>query len=117
MHPTKGTNILLGGTIVAKTVPHGRLLRLKTVSDEVEQHVLKTVRRKPNEPAQPPKPPPYDIWHRRLAHLGPWNLRKVEKFVTDMAIDLETLLKQEDRYSCEACISGSQTRNLSDTPM
>jgi len=85
MHPTKGTNILLGD--MAKIVPHGKLLHLKMVSDEVEEHALKTVGRKPNEPAQPPKPLAYDTWHRRFAHLGPWNLRKVEKLVKGMAID------------------------------
>jgi len=41
MHPTKGTNILLGSKIVSTTAPHGKLLRLKTVSDE--EHALKTV--------------------------------------------------------------------------
>ena len=69
MHPTRGTNILLRGKIVAKTVPHGKVLRLKTV----EENVLKTVGRKPAEPAQP-KPLPYNVWYHRFAHLGPWNL-------------------------------------------
>ncbi|HTS05200.1 MAG TPA: DDE-type integrase/transposase/recombinase, partial [Candidatus Eisenbacteria bacterium] len=112
MHPTKGTNILLSGKIVARTVPHGKLWRLKTVSEE---HALKTVGRKPAEPVLP-KPLPYDTWHRRFVHLGPWNLRKAEKLVDGMAIDPETLPKG-DGYACEACISGSQTRNLSDAPM
>jgi len=31
---------------------------------------LPPVGRKPNEPGQPPKPLPYDTWHRRFAHLG-----------------------------------------------
>ena len=112
MHPTRGTNILLRGKIVATTVPHGKLLRLKLVSDE--EHALKTVGRKPAEPAHP-KLLPYNICHRRFAHLGPWNLRKVEKLVDGMAIDPETL--PQEGYACEACISGSQTRNLSDAPM
>ena len=114
MHPIKGTNILLGGTIVAKTVPHGKLWRLKTVSDEGEEHALKTVGRKPVKPVQA-RQLSYGIWHRRFAHLGPWNLQKVEKLIDGMAIDPETLPKEG--YACEACISGSQTRNLSDTPM
>jgi len=71
MHPVRGTNILLGDYIVAKTVPHGKLWRLKTVDNgESEIHALKTVGPKPKEP-QPPKPLSYDIWHRRFAHLGP----------------------------------------------
>ena len=52
-HPIKGTNLLLSGVIVAKTVPHGKLWRLKTVSDENEEHALKTVGREPVEPFQP----------------------------------------------------------------
>ena len=66
MHPTKGTNILLGDMVVAKTFPHGKLLCLKTV----EEHAFKTVGRKPTKPVQP-KPLPYDTWHHRFAHLGP----------------------------------------------
>jgi len=50
-HPIKGTN-LRSGVIVAKTVPHGKLWRLKTVSDENEEHALKTVGREPVEPFQ-----------------------------------------------------------------
>jgi len=111
MHPTKGTNILLGDVIVTKTVSHGKLWRLKTVSNE---HVLKSVGRKPVELVQA-KPLPYDIWHRCFAHLGPWNLQKAENLVDGMAINLETLPKKG--YACEGCISGSQTRNFSDAPM
>jgi transposase InsO family protein len=112
MHPTRGINILLGDHIVAKTVPHGKLWRLKTVDGEL--YALKTVGPKPKEP-QPPKPLSYNIWHRRFAHLGPWNLQLVQKLVEGMAIDPETLPKEG--YACEACILGSQTRNLSDAPM
>jgi hypothetical protein len=111
MHPTRGINIFLGEYIVAKTVPRGKLWRLKTVDGE---HPLKTVGRKPEEP-QPPKALPYEIWHHRFAHLGPWNLQKVQKLVDGMIIDPATLPKEG--YACKACISGSQTRNLSDAPM
>ena len=115
MHPTRGTSILLGDIIIAKTVPHGKLLRLKTISGENEFSALKTVGRKPIDPQ--PKPLSYSIWHRRFVRLGPWNLQKAQKLVTGMAIDPETLPKEGDGYTCEACISGSQTRNLSDAPM
>jgi hypothetical protein len=117
MHPTRGINILLGDYIVAKTVPHGKLWRLKTVDGENqihEIHALKTVGPKPKEPQQP-KALSYDIWHRRYADLGPWNLQLVQKLVDGMAIDPATLPKEG--YACEPCILGSQTRNLSDTPM
>lgn len=112
MHPVKGTNILADNYIVAKTVSHGKLWRLKTVDDEL--HALKTVGRKSKE-SQPPKPLPYQVWHRRFAHLGQWNLQKAEKLVEGMVIDPQTF--PEDGDNCEACISGSQTRNLSDAPM
>src|SRR5271163_846394 len=111
MHPTRGINIILGDYIVAKTVPHGKLWRLKTVDGEL--HALKMVGPKPKD--LQPKPLSYNIWHRRFAHLGPWNLQKVERLVEGMAIDPET--RPKEGYACEACISGSQTRNLSDAPM
>jgi hypothetical protein len=90
MHPTRGINILLGDYIIAKTVPHGKLWRLKTVDGEF---ALKTAGRKPEEP-QPPKPLSYEVWHRRFAHLGPWNLQKVQKLVEGMAIHPDTLPKE-----------------------
>jgi Integrase core domain len=46
---------------------------------------------------------------------GAWNLQLVQKLVEGMAIDPESLPKEG--YPCEACILGSQTRNLSDAPM
>ncbi|HEU0048972.1 MAG TPA: hypothetical protein VFQ43_15375, partial [Nitrososphaera sp.] len=113
MHPTRGINILLGDYIVAKTVPHGKLWRLKTVDGRDEIYALKMVGPKPKDPQ--PKPLSYNIWHRRFAHLGPWNLQKVAKLVEGMVIDPDTLPKEG--YACEACISGSQIRNLSDVPM
>jgi gag-polypeptide of LTR copia-type len=111
MHPVRGIDILLGNHIIARTV-----WRLKTVDGEcaLKAEALKTVGPKPTNP-QPPKALSYEIWHRRFAHLGPWNLQKVEKLVEGMAIDSKTL--PTEGYACEACISGSQTRNLSDAPM
>jgi transposase InsO family protein len=114
MHPTRGINIILGDYIVAKTVPQGKLWRLKTVEDRLHaERALKMVGPKPKDPS--PKVLPYEIWHRRFAHLGPWNLQKAQKLVIGMAIDPATLPKEG--YACEACILGSQTRNLSDAPM
>src|SRR5579871_3891619 len=111
MHPTKGTNILYDGEIIAKTVPYGGLSRLKTV-DTDETAAYKAKGQEPKEKSTPKLP--YDVWHRRFAHLGPWNLIKVEKMVDGMRIDEATLPKDE---LCEACIKGSQTRDLNDKPM
>ena len=121
MHPTRGTNILKNGHIVAMTVPHGKLKRLQTVDNNgvVDQgspiSALKTVGRKPIEPTEP-RVLPYETWHRRLAHLGPWNVKKLQQLANGIAIDAATLPKI-DSDPCEACIQGHQTRNLSDTPM
>ena len=121
MHPTRGTNILKNGHIVAMTVPHGKLKRLQTVDNNgvVDQgspiSALKTVGRKPTEPVKP-RVLPYETWHRRLAHLGPWNVKKLQQLANGIAIDATTLPKT-DSDPCEACIQGHQTRNLSDTPM
>ena len=60
MHPMKGTNILLYGKIVVTTIPHGKLLHLKIVHDEVKEHRFKMVVRKPAASAQP-KPLLYNI--------------------------------------------------------
>jgi hypothetical protein len=55
----------------------------------------------------------YEIWHRRFAHLGPWNFQKVQKLVEAVTIDSQTpqgglRLRGMQR---------SQTCNLSDAPM
>src|SRR5579871_1244023 len=111
MYPMKGTNILYDSEIIAKTVPYDGLSRLKTV-DIDETAVYKARGEEPKEKSTPKLP--YDVWHRRFAHLGPWNLIKVEKMVDGMRIDEATLPKDE---LCEACIKGSQTRDLNDKPM
>ena len=117
MHPTKGTNIFKDGKLVAKTVAHGKLLRLKTIDTdnaaEVDIKALKATGPKPSEPRVLALP--YDVWHRRLAHLGPQNVKKLQGMATGIAIDTKTFPTLDD--ACVACIQGKQTRNLSDTPM
>src|SRR5271170_4688994 len=58
MHPIRGTNILLGNRIVAKTVPHGKLWRLKMIGES--EHALKMVGLKSSQPPQP-NPLSYDV--------------------------------------------------------
>jgi len=113
MHPMKGTNIFKDGTLIAKTVPHGKLLRLKTIETDEADMALKATGPKPSKPQTPALP--YDVWHRRLVHLGPQNVKKLQGMATGIAIDAKTFPTPDD--ACEACIQGKQTRNLSDTPM
>jgi transposase InsO family protein len=120
MHQSTGTNILKDGHIVATTVPHGKLKRLRTVGkdgiiDQGSPTALKVVGRKHREPAEP-QALPYDTWHRRLAHLGPWNVRKLQQLADGITVDSATFPKN-DLDPCEPCIQGHQTRNLNDAPM
>ena len=89
INPIKGTNILLVHIVIAKTVPRGKLLRLKTVSD---QHALKTVGCKPADQS-----------HLRTAFgtvvspiWEPGNLQQVGELVGGMAIDPETFPREGD---------------------
>jgi len=96
MHPMRGTNILKDNSIVATTVPHGKLKRLRTINGTINEgsfiSALKTVGRKPIKPAEP-QPLPYDVWHRRLAHLGPWNVKYDLFAVTRKMASVGWLLK------------------------
>jgi transposase InsO family protein len=114
MHPTRGTKIIKDGRVLATTVPHGKLSRLRTVGVDDGANALKMTGPRPNEPPEPQELP-YDVWHRRLAHLSPWNLKKAQQMATGIAIDATTFPTSEER--CEACIQGGQTRHLSDKPM
>src|SRR5579859_958111 len=88
MHPQRGTKIIKDGRVVTTTVPHGKLSRLRTIDKDVEEvSALKTTSPKPLETPEPAKPLPYDTWHRRLAHLGPWNVRKAQQLANGIAID------------------------------
>jgi len=115
MHPTKGTRVIRNDEVFATTVTYGRLQRLKIPNDSDDgKHIAqKATGPKPTTPEL--QKLPYDTWHRRLAHLGPWNVKKLQGMANGMAIDMETFSIEDDQ--CEACIQGHQTRNLSDTPM
>ena len=113
MHPKRGTKIIKDGRVVATTVPHGKLSRLRTI-DKVDVSALKTTGPKPLETPEPAKLP-YDTWHRRLAHLGPWNVKKAQQVAKGIAIDAATFPADDEK--CEACIQGGQTMHYSDKPM
>src|SRR5579871_4424427 len=81
MHPTKGTNILRDGEVIAKTVSYGGLTRLKTIDNEIAAYKARG-----KEATKPPQKLPYGVWHRRFAHLGAWNLKRVEQMVDRIRI-------------------------------
>jgi transposase InsO family protein len=112
MHPQRGTKIIKDGRVVATTVPHGKLSRLRTIN-KIDVSALKTTSPKPLETPEPAKLP-YDIWHRRLAHLGPLNVKKTQQLAKGIAIDGATFPADD---KCEACIQGGQTMHYSDKPM
>jgi hypothetical protein len=109
MHPQRGTKIIKDGRVVATTVPHGKLARIKTIDVSINVSALKTTNSKLIQL-------PYDTWHRRLAHLGPWNVKKVEQLAKGVAIDPKTFPVENDD-KCEACIQGGQTMHYGDQAM
>jgi hypothetical protein len=110
MHPQRGTKIIKDGRVVATTVPHGKLSRLRTV-DSIDANALKTTGPGPSEPATLP----YDTWHRRLGHLGPSNVKKAQDLAKGISVDAATFPADDDK--CKACIQGGQTMHYSDQPM
>ena len=114
MHPQCGTKIIMDGRVVATTVPHGKLSRLRTIDRDVNIGALKTSGPKPLATQEPSKLP-YDTWHRRLAHLGLGNVKKIQQMATGIAIDTATFPAEDEK--CESCIQGGQTMHYSQKPM
>src|SRR5271169_5018655 len=103
--PGLGLNIFREDILIAKTVRNqGGLFRLLTEVTDI--HAMA---------AQIPETitPEIDvnIWHRRLAHLGEDNVRKLAKVVNGMRIKFRTTVGV-----CEACLEGKQTCQPSHKP-
>src|SRR5436190_5749024 len=82
--PGHGVRIFHGNTLVAKTVrEQGGLFRLKT---SMNTYAMKA--RIPETIITPELD--VNIWHRRLAHLGEDNVRKLAKMVAGMKIKFRT---------------------------
>ena len=109
MHPVKGVNILKDGEIIARTIAPGRLYHLYTIEDKSFAHKAKA-----KQPA-PPKLIAYDIWHRRLTHLGKDNFLKLPKLATGITVNESSIPKEQN--SCEPCIQGKQHRNIVKEPV
>jgi hypothetical protein len=59
MHPKRGTKIIKDGRVVATTVPHGKLSRLRTIDKDIDVSAMKVTGPKPLETPEPAKLP-YD---------------------------------------------------------
>ena len=108
MHPQRGTKIIKDGRVVATTVPHGKLSRIRTIDSPNGASAFKSTTRESIQL-------PYDVWHRRLAHLGPSNVKKAVQLAKGIAIDPSTFPVDNDK--CVACIQGGQTMHYSDQAM
>ena len=98
--PGYGLRIFHGDSLVAQSVQvAGGLFRLKTLHDSAVALA-----------AQVKEPADLDvrIWHRRLAHLGEENIRKLAKMADGMKIKYRTSVGV-----CEACLAGKQHRHPS----
>ena len=105
MKPGKGVNIIKDDVIIGKTVRHGKVFRVQTLSNSA----YSAVKAKSAKPE--PEPESLDIWHRRLAHLGKDNVLKLQDLATGIAVDTNYELGV-----CEPCQEGKQTRQSSHEP-
>ncbi|TMC14556.1 MAG: DDE-type integrase/transposase/recombinase, partial [Chloroflexi bacterium] len=96
MNPKTGVNILKDGVLVSNTVRKGKLFYLKTV----QPYALKTtVAESVGE------------WHKKMAHLGEEDIRKLEGMSKGMK-----LLEGTKVGTCGPCLEGKQTRQPSHEP-
>src|SRR5271155_4114551 len=102
--PGYGLRIFHGNTLVANSVRvSGGLFRLKTPSDAATALAAQVT--------EPVRDLDVTIWHRRMAHLGEDNIRKLAKMVDGMGIKARTSVGV-----CEACLQGKQHRQPSHQP-
>jgi hypothetical protein len=102
--PGYGLRIFHGDTLVAQSVRvAGGLFRLKTPHDSAVALAAQV--------REPVRELDVKIWHRRLAHLGEDNIRKLAKMVDGMGIKYRTSVGV-----CEACLEGKQHRHPSHQP-
>ena len=99
MKPGRGMNIIKDDIIIGKTVRHGKIFRLQTLSNFTAYSAV-TV-----------KPEPLDVWHRRMGHLGRHKVLELPKLATGIAIE-----KNYEIGVCEPCQKGKQTRQPSHKP-
>ena len=101
MKPPHGTKILLNSTIIAETVRQGKLIRLKTA--RLPRSAAKAAAK-----AATTEKESMMVWHRRMAHLGEDNVKKLPDMAQDVNIDTDTSVGV-----CASCFKGKQTRHPS----
>src|SRR5579862_2096253 len=96
MNPTVGVNILKDGIVISNTVREGKLFRLRTLNP---QACMATMGES------------VELWHRRMAHLGEEDVRKLESMSEGMVLNSKTHIG-----FCPPCVEGKQTRRPSHEP-
>lgn len=97
MKPGVGTRILKNDEVIAETVREGKLFRLAIPAPESRAMTAKVVQAEE-----------ITVWHRRLAHLGETDVKKMEKLAEGVKI------RQGSNLGiCGNCMAGKQHRTPS----
>jgi hypothetical protein len=100
MKPGVGTRILKNDDVVAETVREGKLFRLAIPGPESMAMAAKTVQAED-----------VTVWHRRLAHMGEADVKKMENLAEGVKIK-----KGTNVGVCGNCMAGKQHRTPSREP-
>src|SRR5271169_1936915 len=97
MKPGVGTRILRNGEVLAETIREGKLFRLAIPGPESMAMAARTIHAED-----------VTVWHRRLAHMGEADVKKMENLVEGVKIKKDSSLGV-----CGYCLAGKQHRNPS----
>jgi hypothetical protein len=100
MKPGIGTRILKNDEVVAETIREGKLFRLAIPGPESMAMAAKTIQAED-----------VTVWHRRLAHMGEADVKKMEYLVEGVKIKKGTTVG-----ICGSCLAGKQHRTPSREP-
>ena len=98
--PPYGTKILYNSTVIADTIREGKLTQLNTTPSPIHA-VAKAATKKES----------MMVWHRRMAHLGEDNVKKLSDITEGVNVDADTSVGV-----CASCFKGKQTRHPSKEP-
>ena len=100
MKPGVGTRILRNGEVLAETVRQGKLFRLAIPASVSKAMAARTTQAED-----------VTVWHRRLAHMGEADVKKMENLAEGIKIKKGTSVGV-----CGGCIAGKQHRTPSREP-
>jgi len=90
MKPSIGTRILKNDDVIAETVQEGKLFRLAIPGPESMAMAARTAQAED-----------VTVWHRRLAHMGEADVKKMENLAEGVKIKKGTSVGV-----CESCMAG-----------